>query len=323
MSDILNKIIRFIKSSDNFLITTHMNADGDALASMLAVAYLLEAWKKRYEMVIHDSLVDNKYNFLWGAEKIVSGNTDMKNTFDAAILLDVPSRKRIGNPADYLPPSNKCIKIDHHPPEEDFAQFKLVNEAASSTSQLIYELIVAAKFSLDRKMAEIIFTGIMYDTGRFSFSNTSRRDFQIAADLLSFGVKPHDIANRLFFTNSFTSMKTLGYALSHMELILDGRISLIHLPHTVMMSNNQGEIEELANYSVAIKGVEVGLFIREVEPNYFKVSFRSKGRINVNTIAKTFGGGGHAHAAGARFSGKYTDLRMRIEEEFRKYLISL
>jgi phosphoesterase RecJ-like protein len=322
MLDILNKIIRFIKSFDNFLITTHMNADGDALASMLAVAYLLEAWKKRYEMVIHDSLVDNKYNFLWGAESIVSGNTDINQTFDAAILLDVPSRKRIGSPAVYLPSSDKCVKIDHHPPEEDFARYQLVNVEASSTSQLIYELVMAAEFSMDRNMAEIIFTGIMYDTGRFSFSNTSQRDFQIAADLLLYGVKPHEIANRLFFTNSFTSMKTLGYALSHMELILDGRISLIHLPHSIMVSNNQGEIEELANYSVAIKGVEVGLFIREVEPNYFKVSFRSKGRINVNTIAKTFGGGGHTHAAGARFSGKYADLRKRIEEEFRKYLKS-
>ncbi len=320
MSEKLKKIIRFIQSTDNFLITTHMNADGDAFASMLAVSYLLEQWEKTFEIIIDDSRVDSKYNFLWGVERITSYGPANKKTYRAAIVLDVPSRKRIGNPATYLPSSEHCVKIDHHPEEEDFAEFHMVDVQASSTSQLIYELVRESNFKMDRNLADIIFTGIMYDTGRFSFSNTRQRDFQIAAELLSFGVRPHDIANKLFFTNSFTSMKTLGYALSHMELLLDGKISLIYLPHSVMVSNNQGEIEELANYSVAIEGVEVGLFIREVEPNYFKVSLRSKGRVNVNAIAKILGGGGHKHAAGARFSGKYQDLRRQIETEIQKFM---
>ncbi|MBN2367088.1 MAG: bifunctional oligoribonuclease/PAP phosphatase NrnA [Calditrichaeota bacterium] len=311
----MEKIVQFIKKSDHFLLTTHMNADGDAFASLLAVAYLLENWEKNYDMVIHDAAIDDKYSFMWGIDRIKTEGQHPSGPYKAGIILDVPSLHRIGTPASLLPSPEYCVKIDHHPAEGNIAYFNLEDPEASSTSQLIFELIKVSGFRITRDLAELIFSGIVYDTGRFSFSNTRQRDFQIAAELLELGIKPNHIANRLFFTNSFESMKILGYALSHMELRLNGKLSIIYLPLEIMDKNNHAEIEELANYSVSICGVEVGLFIREVKPRYFKISFRSKGRVNVNKIARFFGGGGHMHAAGARFSGDPEVLKSEIVKQ--------
>ena len=115
-------------------------------------------------------------------------------------------------------------------------------------------------------------------------------------------------------------MKTLGYALANMKVLLDGKLSVIFIPLEIMETNNHAEIEELANYSVAIQGVEVGIFVREVQPHYYKMSFRSKGNVNVNSIAKVFGGGGHMHAAGARYTGQYIELEQKIASEVQKFL---
>ncbi|UCF62663.1 MAG: bifunctional oligoribonuclease/PAP phosphatase NrnA [bacterium] len=318
MKSKVSEILNFIKKSDNFLITAHQSADGDAFASILATAYILENWDKNFHIIIHDDSIDQKYQFLWGIDKIKTISAGIQNKFDSAIVLDVPSMKRIGDPARLLPPRERCVKIDHHPIEEDFAEFSLVDTQASSTSQLIYELIEVAQIPLTTQLAQIIFTGIMYDTGRFSFSNTRRRDFEIAAVLTGYDVKPHIIANYLFFSSSFQSMKILGYALNNLQIYLDGILSIIFLPYAMMKNNNHAEIEELANYSVAIRGVEVGLFIREVEPNFFKVSLRSRGKINVNLIAKSMGGGGHEHAAGTRFRGNFEDLKRGLIAEVEK-----
>ncbi len=320
MVEKIRKILKFLKSADNFLITAHMNADGDAYASVLAMAYLLDQWQKKYRVIIHDEQVESKYQYLWGFDKIRTYNSAGKQSFDAAVVLDVPSLSRMGDPAKLLPRKDFCVKIDHHPVEDDFASFNLVKIDASSTCQLVYEIVSRSGIQLSDALANLLFTGIMYDTGRFSFSNTSRRDFQIAANLLRFDVKPSCIANRLFYNNSLESMKTIGYGLANMQSFLDGGLVVIYLPLDIMQKNNHAQIEELANYSVAIEGVEVGAFVRQVEAGFFKVSFRSKGRINVNQIAKKFGGGGHLHAAGCRFTGNFDDLREKLIEEVAKYL---
>ncbi len=313
-------IVQFLKDHDNYLITAHLNADGDAYASCLAVAYLLHQWNKRFRIILHDERKEDKYAFLWGWEYIQSYQEGMDACFSAAVVLDVPSRKRIGGPAALLPGRKACIKIDHHPFEDDFAALQLVDIHASSTSQLVYEVVARSGIEWHRDIATLLFTGIMYDTGRFSFSNTSARDFEIAAHLVPFGIKPHEIANRIFFNNSFDSMRVIGYGLANMEVYLDGKVSIIFLPLEIMQKNEHAEIEELANYSVAIRGVEVGLFIREVQPGFFKVSFRSRGRVNVNQVAKAFGGGGHEHAAGCRVQTNYPELKQRLIEEIARQL---
>lgn len=327
MGSIISRILEFISANDNYLVTTHQNADGDAYASALAVAYFLKKLGRKYKVIIHDQDKNTKYQYLWGWEEIISLPKDQDNSldrnrmkYDAAIILDVPSKVRIGNPSKLLPPPEKCVKVDHHPEEDNLSHIGLVDTAASSTCQLIYEIFSQGNVQFDNELANLVFCGIMYDTGRFSFSNTRQRDFEIAAHLLQFGVKPHDVANRLFFSSSFESLRIIGKGLAEMQSHLEGRLCIIFLPLSVMQNNNHGEIEELANYSVAIKGSEVGLFIRETKPNFFKVSFRSRGLVNVNKVAKAFGGGGHEHAAGCKFEGDFENLKGRLIDEVGKQL---
>lgn len=314
------EIIKQLKKLDNFLVTTHLSADGDAYASALATAYLLKELGKTFDLVFHDQQKEEKYKYLWGWDAIQSYREPWPKTYNAAVVLDVPSKERIGKPASLLPAPEFCIKIDHHPQEETVALLNLVDTKASSTSQLVYEVISRSSIGFSDPLAILLFSGIMYDTGRFSFSNTSRRDFEIAAHLLQYDVKPHQIANQLFFSNSFTSMKTIGYGLANMESFLDGKLCIIYLPYEIMQANHHSEIEELANYSVAINGVEVGLFIRQTEPGFFKISFRSRGKVNVNKVARVFGGGGHAHAAGCRIKGKYESLKKQLIDEVARQL---
>jgi phosphoesterase RecJ-like protein len=320
MSDNCRKILKFLEQKDNFLITSHINADGDAYASMLALAYFFDNLKKDYKIIIDDEKLEIKYEFLWGFNKIIPFSNNMDFIFEAAVVLDVPSIKRIGRPAQFLPSADNCVIIDHHPEEDIFAKYRYIDTNASSTSRLVYYLLSLSPLKMKDELANLIFSGIMYDTGRFSFSNTTQEDFFVASELLKNKVVPSKISNKLFFDNSYEAMKIIGYGLANLESLLDGKLAIIYLPRKIMDENYSSEIEELANYSVSVKGVEVGLFIREVEPNFFKVSFRSKGRINVNHIAKAFGGGGHLHAAGCRYKGNYEDFKKELVKETKKLL---
>lgn len=314
--------LRFISERDRFLITTHINADGDAYGSTLATAYWLRALGKEYAVVFHDTPREEKYRFLSGWEDILDCQQAAASRFDAAIVLDVPNRKRIGDAAGLLPPAAHCLKIDHHPEEEHFADFRLVDTEASSTCQLIYEIVCRSTVGLDRELATLIFSGLIYDTGRFSFSNTRTRDFEIAAHLTSYGVQPNAVATRLFFSNSFPTMKIIGYGLANMESFLDGRVNVIYLPREILAQAGLADVDELANYSSAVRGVEVGLFMREIDGGHLKISFRSRGRVDVNKIARQFGGGGHVHAAGCRcrLPGKPDEIKRRIVTEIAKQL---
>ncbi len=320
LDTISRDILNFIDAHDNYLITAHMNADGDAYASCLAMAYYLNTRGKKFRIVLNDERPDEKYQFLWGWQYVEQYSPENSYAFDAAIVLDVPSLKRIGEPAKLLPERQHCVKIDHHPYEDNFAAIQLVDTQASSTSQLVYEVLSRSDMAWNLDIATLVFTGIMYDTGRFSFSNTRARDFEIAARLVPYGIKPHDIANRVFFSYSLQSMKVIGYGLANMESHLDGKLAIIFIPYSVLKENPEAEIEELANYSVALRTVEVGLFVREPEPGFFKVSFRSKGRANVNRVARAFGGGGHEHAAGCRLKSSYPELKQQLIEEVGREL---
>ena len=325
--DFARKILKFIELNDNFLISGHMNSDGDAIASALAVRLLLSKLGKKSALVFHDQQLDQRFNYLAEFNNILSykKNLDLaqyisRGKIENAIVLDVPGYNRLGDVAAILPVKDHIIKIDHHPCEDIMGIIDWVDEGASSTTVMVYEVVEVAKQSIDLAMAEAIFTGIVYDTGRFSFSNTTARDLYVCSKMVDIGVKPSDITNRIFFENSFSALKTIGKGLYSLENYLDGAVNVIYLAYEDMQNNDQNEIEELANYSVAIRGGKVGLFIREIEKGFHKVSFRSHSNIDVNKIAKVFDGGGHARAAGCRIDGKKEEIISRILSEIQKQM---
>lgn len=310
----------FLETQDNFLVTTHQNADGDAFGAALAIAYFLEKLGKRYQVVIHDDPVDPKYQFLWGWDRIVSYREMNGRHFDASIVVDVPAFKRMGDTVNLLNIPERCLKIDHHPIEDDFAHFNIIDIDASSTCNIIYELVKESRVEFDRTFAQLLLCGIMYDTGRFSFSNTKQRDFEIAAHLFSFGITPIEVSSPIFFDHSKEKLEVMGYGLSHMESCLDGKVNIIFLPREIMTSSAAVDLDELANYSSSVRGGEVGIFIREMPEGDIKISFRSKGKVDVNRIARKFGGGGHIHAAGCRVAESHPVIKRKILDEVSEQL---
>jgi len=315
-----NEVLEFINHNDNFLVSAHINADGDAIASVIAMGILLGHLKKRYYMVLNDAQIDSRFSYLKNFDRIITYNFALDLQLKSAIILDVPGTKRLGNVEKLLPHRSKTIKIDHHPEEDDFAVVSMAFENASSTTQLVYEIIDQTNMKFDFDLAQAIYTGIVYDTGRFSFSNTTSRDMYICGKMIDHGVKPSEINDRIFFENSFEAIRTIGKGLAKLEHYLNGAVNVIYLDHSIMSLNHHGEIEELANYSVAIRGGKVGMFIREIRPRFHKVSLRSKADVDVNRVAKKFNGGGHIRASGCRLDGTKTEVIEKLLAEIRKQL---
>lgn len=316
----VQKIINFIKQNNNFLLSAHVNADGDAIASTLAMSLLLEYLQKDYFIVFNDQEIDSRFNYLQNFDKIIHYNKKLDLPITSAVICDVPGLHRLGDVEKLLPDFSKIVKIDHHPIEDNFAVISMVDETASSTTHLVYEIIETLDMPVSVEMAKAIYTGIVYDTGRFSFSNTTARDMYICAKMIDAGVNPFEITDRIFFSSSFKALQTIGTGLANMENYLDGQVIVIYLRHNEMKNNHQGEVEELANYSVAIRGGKVGLFIRETKPGFHKVSLRSKCDVDVNAVAKKFGGGGHTRAAGCRFEATKEEILQKLLAEIKKYL---
>jgi len=318
--DSAKKILEFVSENDNFLLSAHINADGDAVASVLAVSMLLDFYKKNYFIVFDDQKIDSRFNYIKNSERIINYEESLNLPIQSAIICDVPGLHRLGEVEKLLPEKSKVVKIDHHPVEDEFGVINMVDSEASSTTQLVYEILDLSEMNVGLEEAKAIYTGIVYDTGRFSFSNTTARDMYIGSKLIELGVSPSDITERIFFSSSFKALQTIGTGLANMESYLSGEVIVIYLSHEEMKNNHQGEVEELANYSVAIRGGKVGLFIREAKPGFHKVSFRSKSDVDVNKVAKAFGGGGHKRAAGCRFEASKEEILHKILEEIKKQL---
>ncbi len=312
-------IRQFMQEHDNFLVTAHVSADGDAYGAALGMAYLLKQLGKKATVVLDDAVKDEKYRTLWGWDDILCYSPEMKMNFDAAIAVDVSSRKRIGDLAVLLPDSEHCVMIDHHPKEEDFADINLHDTAASSASRLVFELVMACNIEVTEDLAMVLLTGLVFDTGRFSFSNTGKRDFEIAARLIEAGARPEKVSEFMMFNIPIRSLRTIGSGLTGLKLLLDDKIGLVFLPKELIEVDEELDIDPLANYSLSPIGVEVGVFIRETS-ELFKISLRSKGLINVSEIAQEIGGGGHRQAAGCRFVGTYADLEALLVRLVKKQL---
>jgi bifunctional oligoribonuclease and PAP phosphatase NrnA len=322
---IINNILSFINTHDNFLLTTHMNADGDAISSVLACSMLLDSLDKKYVIILHDQVIEEKYNFFKNWQKITSFDKSLlasyQSQINAALIFDAPGNRRIGDVAEILSENIEVVKIDHHPVETNYGPLDWVDLSASSVASMIYDLISASSVALNQKMAEAIYTGIIYDTGRLSFSNTRAKDLEICGHLVKLGVEPGKITNRLFFDNSALALKIIGIGLSNLTQFCNERITLIPLFEKDLQNVESGDIEILANHSVSVKNTEVGVFTREREPGFFKISLRSKEYVDVSKIAAQLDGGGHKRASGCKFKGTYEALIKKLIPLIEEQLI--
>jgi len=306
---------------NNIFICTHLNPDGDTIGSVLALQRALEFYGKNVFVYSQDGIPDN-CKFLKDSEKIISNTlpTDLKN-YDLFLFVDCNDFKRVGLEKEIGINFNEIAIIDHHVKTENKADFALIDEKASSTAQLVYDMLIACEVKIDGIIAEYLLCGIICDTGAFKFSNTNAHTFYTTAKLVESGGDTAKIVKEYFDSKPINALKLTGYVLDNLELYDNGKVIIGYVPKAVM-DNLNATIEDTEGINAQInslKGVVFSVFIREVEMNVFRCSFRGNGKIDCNKLAIAFGGGGHINAAGATIKDTYENALENILQEARKW----
>lgn len=304
----------FIEAGDDFLITSHINSDGDGIGACLALAYLLRGRGKKAQVVLHD-MPDDPLEFLHGWEEIQQAEDPAGQVVEYAIVVDCPSVERIGRVQGYLGEDTHILNIDHHMDNVGFGQVNLVSEEVSSTCEFLYHLFCSLKVVFDRELAEDLYTGIVYDTGSFRYSLTTATSLEVGADLVRHGARLDFIADQLYNRCAFGAVKVIGLAVDSLELFGDDRIALMHLSNEQMQV---GDAEEAVNYGLMVKGVEVSVILKEERPGHYRLSLRSRDAVDVRAVAGSFGGGGHARAAGCRVDGDREFVQRAVLEKLEE-----
>ncbi|RQW90221.1 MAG: bifunctional oligoribonuclease/PAP phosphatase NrnA [Geobacter sp.] len=307
----ITKIIREIELNTSFLVTTHEGPDGDAVGSTMALASFLRALGKDVTLYYSDPMPDT-YQFLPLAKSVVHAIPD--RSFDVCFVLDAGELKRAGQEISSFDKFGKIINIDHHPYSEDFGDHNYVDPSASATGALIYRIMKTAGFTIDYDTALCVYVAIVADTGSFRYSNADPEAFKISGELVALGINPWTVAEKLYESQPLKRLQLLALALCTLTVSKTGEFASITV--TLDMYQKTGATSELTdgfvNYPRSIHGVEVSVFFREIKQGVFKVSFRSKGKVNVSSIAMAFGGGGHHNAAGSTLLGTLDEVKKTV-----------
>jgi len=314
-----DEIGEVLRKNNNFLITSHINLDGDAIGSELAFYSILKKLKKR-PIILNQSKLPKVYDFLPGVNNIRYLEDDYIDTksIDVGIALDCSNVKRMGKTFEIFKNIKTIINIDHHASNENFGDLNYVDSSVSSVGEIIYKLLRFINVDLlDEDISTCLFTSILTDTGSFRYSNVSSKTFKIASDLTSFGIKPHLIAANIYNRNTYPGLKLLGEALSTLEVDSSNYFSWLTISRKMLNNTkaNDEEIEGIIDVATTLDNTEVSILFRETKDNKIKISFRSKGNFDVNKFAGKFNGGGHPNAAGCLCTGKMYKIKEKILSE--------
>jgi phosphoesterase RecJ-like protein len=313
-----------LASNKNIVITTHRSPDGDAIGSSLALHHLLVAHGHDVTVLVPDQFPPF-LSWMKGSESIVIyelskiRSREAIDKSDIIFSLDYNNLSRIAELGDLVEQKQVTkILIDHHlDPSHDF-DFSMSDTSASSTAQMIYSFAVEVGLDhyIDQKVAECIYAGIMTDTGSFKFSSTSADTHRVVASLMDKGLVPERVHSSIFDTNSFSRLKLLGFTLSErFEFDQEKKISILRLSEEDKNEYNyqKGDTEGFVNYGLSVNGSKMAVFLSEDE-GCTKFSFRSKGELDVNKIARAhFNGGGHKNAAGGKLDVPIDDAYKQLQ----------
>jgi phosphoesterase RecJ-like protein len=306
-----------ILSSRRIVITSHLRPDGDSLCTSLALAEMIEGLGKRVRIINHDP-TPLPFSQLPEVKRITIGQIPARG-FDLVILLECASVERSG--MEHLDHYFK-INIDHHYSNDDYADINWIDPSAAAVGEMAFLLAERMGFPLTPEVAGHLYCALVSDTGCFQFSNTSARAFEVCHKLVLAGATPTRTNEFLFNTNSPQKIKLLGQVLSTLRINPRGNIAAITMFRKDLRALDLREIdtEDITTLARSIRGVEVVLFFKEMDRNTFRVSIRSKGKVNAAAIAEHFAGGGHVHAAGFTAVGRYQDLIKAVPKKVETLL---
>ncbi|MDO8580611.1 MAG: bifunctional oligoribonuclease/PAP phosphatase NrnA [Candidatus Omnitrophota bacterium] len=317
----LSTIIQRIKKSKHLLISTHENADPDAVCSELALAHYLKLLKKKFQ-IINNEAVPQRFRFIPGTEQIRPFHPGINVDADTVIVVDCGEKDRIGNVAALLPQDALVINIDHHITNDNFGDLNYVDPKASSTAEILYALFKQARCRLDQRLALYLYLGMMTDTGCFRYENTTARTHQIVSDLLRFGLPVSKLYGRLYETIPLNDLKAFVKIVGDFEIYDGGKVACVELPKDVLcqFSADFDLRDTIFKFLRAIKGMEVLVIFTEVSSQKTRINFRSTNRVNVAHLAHFFQGGGHRRASGCLYPASLKESKPRVLAKIKELL---
>ncbi len=316
----LRKIAEIIRKEKRFLIVSHENPEGDAIGSILALGLALRE-RGKVVTVLNQDPTPEILSFLPGAKEIrhkVSG----KEPFDVTLALDCGDRRRLGKEFNKLEKIGRLINIDHHVSNTAFGDLNLIDPRASAACEMIYGLLREIPVKLSPDIAENIYTGILTDTGSFHYSNTTAKTLAVARACLLAGVNPWKVAEKVYETQPLARLRLLRLVLDTLKTEEDGRVSSVVVTRKMLARAGATPdlTEDFINFPRSVKGTEVALLFREVTPAKYRVSFRSRGKVDVSRISQVFQGGGHPNAAGCTVDGSLKEVKAKVLAQVRAAL---
>jgi phosphoesterase RecJ-like protein len=307
-------VLSFFDRHQSFILTTHDNSDPDGLGSEL-VLYSILRKKGKEVRIINSSRVSKYFQFMMNDTKIEKWDSSMLECKEftsflessAFLILDTSDEYHLGPIREIIKNAKEVFVFDHHEPKPGSQLSGFVDPSASSTSELVVELICSMGITLDPDIASAVYTGLVYDSGFFSYPKTTSRTFKAALKTLEWGANPNYIYKQLMENSTCAAILLQKHALANIKFLNNNKIALMILRDEDFKESGAefDEVENIVNIPLRAKEVEVSLLIKENKEKSSKeisCSLRSKGSINVSKIAQNFGGGGHVTAAGFRSS---------------------
>ena len=310
---------KILEGAETVCIAGHVRPDGDAVGSCLGFAgYLREAYPS---LTVHVRLenVQEEFRFLKGAEQVITDASE-DAAYDVFFCLDCADAQRLGDNIRYYKSAARTVCIDHHISNPLYAQENLVVPDASSTSELICDLIPAD--ALSKPVAEALYLGIVHDTGVFQYSCTSSHTMELAGRLMDKGINYPKIVADTFFARSFPQTRAVGRVLSRCELVLEGQVILGFITCREIAelglrpADLNGIVEQLRNTA----GPCAAAFLYETRPSEWRISLRAEEPVDASQLAAHFGGGGHVKAAGCTLTGTLDEVTEKLLSQFRLQL---
>jgi len=311
-SDTLQRAAEEIRRRRRFVIASHVRPDGDAIGSQLAMAYALRGLGKEARIVNRDPPPLPLLSFPGVADIEIAERID--DTGDAVIVMESGDLSRTGVAGL---DAGFVINIDHHVGNTMYGAVNWFDVSAAACGEMVFDLVRELRVPLTYEIAVHVYVAILTDTGSFHYSNISPRTFDTCRQCVEAGVNPQAVARAVFDSNSLGRLKLFGAVLSGMQLDAAGQVATLTVDEQLLADcgATYEDTDGLINLPLTVKGVQAVIFFKKIGPDDWRISLRSKGNIDVNAVAKQFGGGGHKNASGCSATGSLDGLKALFQKK--------
>lgn len=306
---------RALMQVNTVAIGGHVRPDGDCTGSTLGLYQYIKNCFPNIQVDVYLEDIPESFKPMIPVSEEILHEVDAEKVYDLFIALDCGDAGRLGFSAPLFENAKATMCIDHHVSNASFADENCIIPDASSTSELVYNLLDKEKITTE--IAECLYLGIVHDTGVFQYSCTSPTTMEIAADLMRKGIRSNEIIDKTFYEKTYAQNQILGRALLESFLFMDGKCIVSYITKKIMDFHGvtPKDLEGIVSQLRVTKGVEVAILLYETAPQEYKVSLRATGDVDVSKVAGFFGGGGHKKAAGVTMKGTVHDIINNLSEQ--------